>query len=351
VPVALAVGEARGGKGMSGRDFITAVVAGYEVALRVGLAATGSHFLRGYHFQGTCGAFGAAATAAHVLGLDAERTRQALGIAGSQAAGLMAAQEGAMAKRMHGGRAAQSGVYSALLAARGFTGIPNVLEAPYGGFLSAFTDTAQPAHLTEGYGARWEILKVGYKPYASAASTHTALHSLYVIMKENGLKAADIGEIHLRCSSMAVRHCAWDYVPQGVTSAQMSLYYTLAAMAHDGEVLTEQFAEARLSAPRLLAFMRRIRIEADPQYDQGGDATRHQSRMTVTTTDGRRFEKDAPLRKGSPDFPMTTEERHAKFQRLATAALSAQAIRDIIREVESLDAAASIAPLIALMKP
>jgi 2-methylcitrate dehydratase PrpD len=349
VPVALAVGEMRGN--LSGRDFLAAVVAGYEVALRVGLAATGSHFLRGYHFQGTCGAFGAAATAAHVLGLDAERTRHALGVAGSQAAGLMAAQEGAMAKRMHGGRAAQSGVYSALLAARGFTGIPNVLEAPYGGFLSAFTDTAQPSHLTEGYGARWEILKVGYKPYASAASTHTALYSLYSIMKENGLKAGDIGEIHLHCSSMAVKHCAWDYVPQGVTSAQMSLYYTLAAMAHDGEVLTGQFAESRLSDPQLLAFMRRIRIEADPQYDKGGDLTRHQSRMAVTTTDGRRFEKDAPLRKGSPDFPMTTEERHTKFRRLASAALPAAKVEGIIREVESLDGAASIAPLIALLKP
>lgn len=349
VPVALAVGETR--KSLSGRDFLAAVVAGYEVALRVGLAATGSHFLRGYHFQGTCGAFGAAASAAHVLGLDAEQTRHALGIAGSQAAGLMAAQEGAMAKRMHGGRAAQSGVYSALLAARGFTGIPNVLEAPYGGFLSAFTDTAQPAHLTEGYGTRWEILKVGYKPYASAASTHTALYSLHSIMKENGLKAADIGEIHLHCSTMAVRHCAWEYVPQGVTSAQMSLYYTLAAMAHDGEVLTDQFAESRLSDPQLLAFMRRIRIEADPQYDKGGDLTRHQSRMTVTATDGRRFEKDAPVRKGSPDFPMTAEERHAKFRRLAAAALSNTAVAGIIREVEALEAAPSIAPLIALLKP
>jgi 2-methylcitrate dehydratase PrpD len=348
VPVALALGEWRGN--VSGRDFLAAVVAGYEVALRVGLAATGSHFLRGYHFQGTCGAFGAAATAAHVLRLDAEQTRHALGIAGSQAAGLMAAQEGAMAKRMHGGRAAQSGVYAGLLAARGFTGIPNVLEAPYGGFLSAFTDTAQPEHLTQGFGTRWEILNVGYKPYASAASTHTALHSLHAIMQENGLKAGDIGEVHLHCSSMAVKHCAWEYVPQGVTSAQMSLYYTLAAMAHDGEVLTEQFAESRLADPRLLAFMRRIRIEADPAYDRGGDATRHQSRMSVTTTDGRRFEKDAPLRKGSPGFPMTAGERHAKFRRLAGAALPAAAVEGIIREVEALDGAGSIADLIALLR-
>ncbi len=350
VPVALALGEWRGGKEpVSGRDFITAVAAGYEVALRIGLAATGSHFMRGYHFQGTCGAFGAAATAAQLLKLNGEQARHALGIAGSQAAGLMAAQEGAMAKRLHGGRAAQSGVYAGLLAARGFTGIPNVLEAPYGGFLSSFTDSAMPGELTEGLGKRWEILNVGYKSYASAASTHTALHSLYTIMQENGLKAADIEEIHLRCSTMAVRHCAWEYVPQGVTSAQMSLYFTLAAMAHDGEVLTEQFSESRLADPQLLAFMRRIRIEPDPAYDLGGDVTRHQSRMKVTARGGRVFEKDAPYRKGSPDFPMTLEERHTKFRRLAGAALQARAVESIIGEVESLDSAGSIGALVSML--
>jgi len=348
VPVALALGEWRGP--VTGKDFITAVAAGYEVALRIGLAATGSHFMRGYHFQGTCGAFGAAATAAQILKLDAEQARHALGIAGSQAAGLMAAQEGAMAKRMHGGRAAQSGVYAGLLAARGFTGIPNVLEAPYGGFLSAFTDTAMPEQLTEGLGQRWEILKVGYKPYASAASTHTALYSLYAIMKENGLKAADIGEIDLRCSSMAVKHCAWEYVPQGVTSAQMSLYFTLAAMAHDGEVLTDQFSESRLADPALLAFMKRIRIEADPAYDKGGDLTRHVSRMKVTARDGRVFEQDAPFRKGSPDFPMTAEERHTKFRRLASAALPAAAVEKIIETVETLDQARNIGTLVKLLQ-
>lgn len=352
VPVALALGEWRGDgeRLVSGRDFITAVVAGYEVALRVGLAATGSHFLRGYHFQGTCGTFGAAATAAQLLRLDAGQARHALGIAGSQAAGLMAAQEGAMAKRMHGGRAAQSGVYAGLLAARGFTGIPNVLEAPYGGFLSSFTDTAMPEQLTEGLGRRWEILNVGYKPYASAASTHTALHSLHTIMMENGLTAADIGEVHLHCSSMAQKHCAWEYTPQGVTAAQMSFYFTLAAMAHDGEVLTGQFSEARLADPQLLAFMRRIRIEPDPAYDKGGDATRHQSRMKVTARDGRVFEKNAPHRKGSPDFPMTDGERHAKFRRLAGAVLPAQEVERIIREVESLEQAPDVRALVELMQ-
>lgn len=271
VPVALALGEWRNDP--DGRALLAAIVAGYEVGLRVGLATTGSLFLRGYHFQGTCGVFAAAATAAHLLKLDGEQARHALGIAGSQAAGLMAAQEGAMAKRLHAGRAAQSGVYGALLAARGFTGIPNVLEAPYGGFLSAFTDAAQPENLTDGLGERWEILKVGYKPHASAASTHTALDSLGSIMREHQLRVNDIFEVTVHCSTMAHRHCAWRYIPQGVTSAQMSLYYTLAAMAFDGEVLTDQFSETRLADPTLVEFMDRIRIEVEPAFDEGGDAT------------------------------------------------------------------------------
>jgi len=348
VPVALALGEWQGKA--DSRALLAAIVAGYEVGLRVGLAATGSHFMRGYHFQGTCGTFAAASTAAHMLALDGGQACHALGIAGSQAAGLMAAQEGAMVKRMHSGRAAQSGVYAALLASRGFTGISNVLEAPYGGFLSSFTDASQPASLTEGLGARWRILEMGYKPYASAASTHTAIHSLGSIMNDNALQADDIAEIILHCSTMAHRHCGWPYKPQGVTSAQMSLFYTLAAMAFDGEVLTEQFGESRLADPALLNFMKRIRIEIDVAFDAGGDAARHESRMTVTTCDGRRFERHARHRKGSPQNPMTTQERHGKFRRLAAPALAPAAVEHVITEVEALERSAGIRALISALR-
>ncbi len=347
VPVALAIGEWRR---LDGRALIAAIVAGYEAGLRIGLAATGSLFMRGFHFQGTCGAFAAAATAAHALGLDAGQTRHALAIAGSQAAGLMAAQEGGMVKRMHCGRAAQSGLYGALLAARGFTGIANVLEAPYGGFLSSHTDTAMPKRATENLGKHWRTLEVGYKPYASAASTHTALYALASIMRENDLRADDIAKIGLRCSTMAYRHCAWPYTPQGVTTAQMSLFYTLAVMAHDGEVLTEQFDDARLADPALVDFMRRIKIEIDPVFDAGGDATRHEVRMALATRDGRRFENYSKYRKGSPENPMSRDERYTKFKRLS-GLLAPRAIEQVIREVEALEDAPDLSKLIALLRP
>src|SRR5512134_266343 len=172
-PVGIAFAEARGGA--PGRDVITGMVAGDEVGARVGNAATMSLFLRGFHPQGTSGAFVAAATAARMLDLDAVQTQHALGIVGSQAGGLMAAQEGAMVKRFHSGRAAQSGVYSARLAASGFTGIPDVLEAHYGGYLATHSDAPAPQRLASGLGTTWETLQVGYKPHASVTSIHTAL--------------------------------------------------------------------------------------------------------------------------------------------------------------------------------
>src|SRR5215468_3674571 len=126
LPSALALAEKQGS--IDGRSFIGALAAGYEVGLRVSLAATGKLFMRGHHFQGACGPFVAAAAAVNLLRLPSEAARHTLGIAGSLGAGLMAAQEGAMSKRLHSGRAAQAGVTAAYLAARGFTGIPNVLE-------------------------------------------------------------------------------------------------------------------------------------------------------------------------------------------------------------------------------
>ena len=114
---------------MSGRDFLRAAVAGYEIGPRVGLCMGPEHIAQGWHSGATVGVFSAAAGAAAALRLPSEQAVHALGIAGTQAAGLMAAQYGAMVKRMHAGRAAQSGLYGALLAEAGFTGIVDVFES------------------------------------------------------------------------------------------------------------------------------------------------------------------------------------------------------------------------------
>ena len=346
-PVALAFAEAA--NGAPGRDVITGMIAGYEVGTRVGNAATMSLFLRGFHPQGTSGAFVAAATAGRMLGLDANQLQHALGIVGSQAGGLMAAQEGAMVKRFHCGRAAQSGVYSALLARRGFTGILDVLEAPYGGFLSALSDKPNAQRLTAGLGTVWETVNVGYKPHASVTSIHTALDALAGIMRENQLKADDVAAVDAGLSHMTHVHCAWEYKAQGVTAAQMNLYYGLAVIALDGMAFVDQYREERLRDPRILDFIRRISARVDRGIEAMGAAFRHAARVSVTTRDGRTFEREILHRRGSPENPLAPADVEYKFRHVARACLSPANIDKVVQLVAKLDTLDSSSELIAIL--
>ncbi len=347
MPVAMALAEAAGKA--SGQDLITAMVAGYEVGTRVGNAATMSLFLRGFHPQGTSGAFVAAATAGRMLGLDPAQMQHALGIVGSQAGGLMAAQEGAMVKRFHSGRAAQSGIYAAALARRGFTGISNVLEAPYGGFLSSLSDKPNPARLTAGLGTVWETLNVGYKPHASVTSIHTALDALADLKRENQLAADDIARIDAGLSHMTHVHCAWKYEAQGVTAAQMNLYYGLAVIALDGAAFVDQYREERLRDPRILDFITRIHARVDPGIEAMGAAFRHAARVRIQTRDGRAFEREILHRRGSPENPLKPGDIEHKFRNVARSCLVPARLERAIALVKSLDRQGDASELIDLL--
>ena len=347
LPVALACGEAEGGR--SGRDVITAMVAGYEVGTRVGMAATMGLFFRGWHPQGTSGTFVAGASAASMLRLDADQTQDALGIAASQSSGLMSAQEGAMVKRMHSGRAAQSGVYGALLARRGFTGIKNVVEADFGGFLSTLSDKHDTPKITGGLGREWETLNVGYKLFSSVASIQSALDGLRQIMRENKLKADDITRVQTGLSTMTHVHCAWEYKAQGVTAAQMNLFFGLAAIANDGDAFVEQYREDRLREPKFLDFIKRIEATAEKEIDDMGPLFRHAARLTVHTKDGRKIYKEVLHRLGSPENPASEDEVYRKFGILTRQCLTDAQRSELIALVRNLDKLDDLGKLTAIL--
>lgn len=346
-PVAFA--HAEGNKAVSGRDVIAGMTAGYEIGARVGNAATMSLFFRGFHPQGTSGAFAAAATAAHMLHLDADRFQHALGIVGSQAGGLMAAQEGAMVKRFHSGRAAQSGVYAASLSESGFTGVPDVLEAPYGGYLACYSNEPNPSRLTAGLGSTWETLNVGYKPHASVTSIHTALDGLGEIMRENRLTHEDIAHVDVGLSPMTHVHCAWEYKAQGVTAAQMNLYYGLAVIAIDGMAFTEQYRESRFVDPKILHFIKRVSAYIDPEIESMGAPFRHAARIRVQTIGGRTFEKLLLHRRGSPERPLEPEEIEYKFRHVVSPCLSRNNIDRVVKLVASLEGLENLSDLMAIV--
>ncbi len=347
VPVALAYAERDGG--WTGRDLVCVLVAGYEVGTRVGNAATMSLFYRGFHPQGTSGVFVAAASAGKALKLDAKRMQHALGIAGSQAGGLMAAQEGAMVKRFHAGRAAQSGVYAAELARRDFTGIVDVLEASYGGYLSSYSERPNAARLTDGLGQDWETAKVGYKPHASVTSIHAALDALAHIMQSNALQAADIASIRVGVSHMTYVHCAWEYKAQGVTAAQMNLFYGLAVIAHDGVAFVDQYEEKRLTDPALLDLIGRIEAYEDAEIEAMGPAFRHAATVTVQTRDGRELGHRILNRRGSPENPISADDVEYKFRNVARGCLPAKQLDRVIELCKQLDTLPSLHELISIV--
>jgi aconitate decarboxylase len=349
VPTALALAEAD--HTITGRDVVTAIALGAEVGIRIGNAATQALFLNGFHPQGTSGAFVAAATAGRLLRLSAEQMQNALGIAGSQGAGLMAAQEGAMVKRLHAGRAAQSGMLGALLAKKGFTGISDVVEAGYGGFLSSLSRTPNPARLLDGLGSDWEVAKVGFKMYPNVTSIHAALDGLRALLVEHRLGGRDIAAIDVGCGQMTFVHTAWDYRPAGVTAAQMNMFYGLAVMALRGDVSVGDYTADTIADPEVIAFLPRIKVAVDDELERMGPAFRHAARVAVRTVDGRRFTHEVLNRRGSPENPVAREDVERKFMSNVGTLVGQASAEKLKQLAASLDALPNVDEIVAILAP
>jgi len=297
LPALCAVAELN--PGMTGREFLTSAVAGYEIGPRVGICMGQEHIGQGWHSGATLGVFSAAAGAARGLKLTPDQTVHALGIAGTQSAGLMAAQYGAMVKRMHAGRSSQSGLYGALLAAKGFTGIEDVFESPYGGFCSTFsrsTDRFNLDELTSGLGERLETTRISLKMYSCVGSNHTTLDSIREMQARHPFGAADVDRIVVYGSQVTVDHCGWKYIPNGVTGAQLNLPYCVATLLLENEVFVDQFAESVLDDPRRIALADKVTVLHDPAITARGSRFRHAVRVEVYLKDGTRLDeqRDAP---------------------------------------------------------
>ncbi len=341
IPTVLALGERAG---ISGARALTAMAAGYEVMTRVSLAANpGPARMRGWHLTGTCGTFGAAAAASVVLGLDAETTASALGLAGTQSAGLWAFNaDGAMSKRLHPGLAAQSGVIAALLAARGFHGPRHILEAEDGGFLRAMSDDPRPAEAIRELGTVWRAEDVCFKPYSCCGSNHACIDATLGIMREYALADSDVAHVTAGISRVVDRQTGFEYKPSTVLNAQMSLRYNIAVALADGRAYLEQFSDSRISAPDVCELARRVIVEIDPEMDRVYPAL-YAGVVHIRTKDGRRFSRRVDHSKGMPENRMTPHEIDEKFISLASSAVGASKARQLLAIARGVPASESIA--------
>jgi 2-methylcitrate dehydratase PrpD len=338
-------------RGMTGKDFLTAAVAGYEIGPRVGLCMGPAHIGSGWHSGATLGVFSAAAGAARGMKLDAGKTVHALGIAGTQAAGLMAAQFGAMVKRMHAGRSSQSGLYGALLADAGFTGIVNVLESEYGGFcttMSQSKDHFDLKELTAGLGDTWQTMGVALKFYACVGSNHTTLDAIREMQAERPFGAKDVRKIIVYGSQVTMEHVGWKYVPQGLTSAQLNLPYCVATWLLDGDCFVDQFTEAKVADPGRMALAEKVEVRHDGDITAKGAKFRHMVRVEVHLDDGKKMERTVEAARGSEKKFASDADIVDKFEKLAAKALPRTQVgrlRDAMLALENLGEAAELARL------
>ncbi|MBI2227579.1 MAG: MmgE/PrpD family protein [Deltaproteobacteria bacterium] len=335
---------------VDGKRFLTAVVAGYEVGCRVAMTGGASQLRRGFHPSATSGTFAAGAAAAKMLQLNRHKTLHALGIAGTQAAGLMAAQHASMVKRMHPGRSAQAGVYGALLADKGFTGIEDILEAPYGGFCSTFCDHPNLSHLTHDLGVRFETLNVGCKPYPCCGSNHTSIDALKKILRDHpDVRADNVEKIRIRATRATKLHVGWPYEPKSMTTAQMNLLYCVAVLLHDRDFFVDQVTEKSIRSDAVLKTTKKIEVVEDSEFEALGDEGRHGVTLEVQLQDGRSFSEKVLHAKGSDKHPMTRGEVLQKFRLLASRVLSrprVEQLEETLLNLEKLGDARKIAKLL-----
>ena len=350
LPALIAVTEMK--PGVSGRDFLTSAIAGYEIGPRVGMCMGQEHITQGWHSGATLGVFSAAAGAARGLGLDVEKTIHALGIAGTQSAGLMAVQFGAMAKRLHAGRSSQSGLYGALLAENGYTGIVNVFESDYGGFCTTFSaskDGFNLEELTGGLGERFETMRIALKFYSCVLSNHTTLDAIRNMQARHPFGADDVEKFVVHGSLATMEHVGWKYRPEGLTSAQLNLPFCIATLMLEGDVFVDQFPEDSFTDPARIAYADKVEVQHDPDITAKGSNYRHVVRVEVHLKDGTALEETVEAPRGSEHSFASENDIVEKFQKLAVHALPkdrVEQLRDAVLGLDDLDDAGEIARLL-----
>jgi 2-methylcitrate dehydratase PrpD len=236
----------------------------------------------------------------------------------------MAAQFGAMVKRMHAGRSSQSGLYGALLADAGFTGIVNVLESEYGGFcttLSQSKDQFNLKELTAGFGEIWQTMGIALKFYACVGTNHTTLDAIRDMQAERPFGASDVKKIVVHGSQVTVNHVGWKYVPQGVTSAQLNLPYCVATWLIEGDCFVDQFTEDTVADPARMKLSEKVEVVHDPAITAKGAKFRHLVHVEAHLTDGTVLKRTVEAARGSEKKFATDAEIVEKFEKLALKAL------------------------------
>ncbi len=341
-PAVLAVAQA---EDASGRDLLAAAIAGYEVGIRVGEFLGRSHY-KIFHTTGTAGTLASAAAVSRLLGLDADATQNALGSAGTQAAGLWEfLRDAADSKQLHTAKAAADGLLAAYLARSGVTGARRILEGAQGLAAGMSTD-ADPSRLTDGLGTRWATIETSYKLHASCRHTHPAADALLSLMEQERLSHDQIARVTARVHQGAIDVLGQVTEPTNVHQAKFSMGTVLGLIAVHGSASLDDFEHA-LDDGRVSAFRKKVRMVLDDEVD-AAYPRRWLGRVDVETTDGRMLRGRVDVPKGDPGNSLSRSELEAKALRLARFGGGAHEsqVRAAIHRILSLDSTDRVAGLL-----
>ena len=336
IPAAFAVAEREGASGLA---VLAATVIGVESCCRVGLSVYPNHYNAGWHITGTCGVFGAAGAAGRLLGLDESQMTQALGIAGTQAAGVREVF-GSMSKPFHAGRSAQSGVLAVLLARRGFTSTREILEGRRG-FAAVLSTASDMAQITDALGERWELPNNGLKPYSCGVVSHPLIDAMITLRNTHGVAADDVESVSARVHPLVLELMDRPNPRVGL-EGKFSHQHSMAVGLIDGGAFPEQYTDERVLDPAVAALRDKIRATVDASVAE--DA----AEVTVTLRDGRSITESVAHATGAPENPMTDAQLEQKFRTMAHRVLSKSQAAELLAALWALDTADDVTGVMAL---
>ncbi len=361
LPAALAMAEYCGA---SGKTFLEGVIAGYEVMTRIGDAFLGQQYYEGFHSTGTCGVFGAAAAAGHILGLDATTLTTAFGIAGTQAAGLGEwATDGSWIKRLHPGKSAEAGILAVLLAKRGFTGPSTIVEGEQG-FLKAFSYNRKwdTGTILDGLGDSYRGHGTSFKPYACCRFSHQVVDAALAVIGKHHVRPDQVADVMVRIHTTAYEKLFQPeqrrYRPQSVVDAQFSIPYIIATAILHGRPMPQHFTDDAIRGAETLAMASRIKGRPDDEYEKQYPL-RYPTLVTFHLKDGSEHSEYCDLPSGDPENP-SYQKDPSLFERellskvdalLNSTPHYARRRDDIVALARRLDELPDIAPLVSLLTP
>jgi 2-methylcitrate dehydratase PrpD len=344
----LAVSEKKGK--VSGKDFLTAFHAGFEVECKIAESIRPDHYKKGFHTSGTVGTFAAAMTAGKLLGLSESQLCHALGAAASMAAGIRA-NFGTMMKPVHVGRAAFNGVNAALWAADGFEACPDGLDGQWG-FFQVTGGGFDREKIVGCFGKPHTIISPGVsiKPYPCGVLTHPSMDAMLALVKEHDLKPGDVSEVVLFAGHNILNPIRYQ-IAQNELQAKFCMPFLLSAILISRRAGVKEFTDDYVKSAPVQDMMRRVRTEFDPGIEAKG-YEKIRSRVEVVLKDGRKLVRDSgEAYRGGPDHPLSDKELQAKFTDCSEKLLDAKARREVFSAVTGLDHFGDMREFISLLSP